>query len=68
MSDRNSIPVLRLEQVALQATIGADLLLRNISFEVKSGEIVSIVGASGAGKTSLLKLLNGLVSPSQGKI
>ena len=68
MSDRNSIPVLRLEQVTLQATIGADLLLRDISFEVQPGAIVGIVGASGAGKTSLLRLLNGLVSPSQGKI
>ncbi len=68
MSDRNPIPVLRLEQVTLQATIGADLLLRDISFEVQSGEIVDIVGASGSGKTSLLRLLNGLVSPSQGKI
>lgn len=68
MSDRNPIPVLRLEQVTLQATIGADLLLRDISFEVQPGEIVDIVGASGSGKTSLLRLLNGLVSPSQGKI
>ena len=66
--DRLASPIIRLEQVSLQATIGADLLLRDISFVVPAGEVVAIVGASGAGKTSLLRLLNGLISPSQGKI
>ncbi|MEL6494397.1 MAG: ATP-binding cassette domain-containing protein [Cyanobacteria bacterium J06623_7] len=61
-------PILNLERVSLQATIGADLLLREISFSILPGEIVGIVGVSGAGKTSLLRLLNGLVSPHQGKI
>ncbi|MFM2312082.1 MAG: hypothetical protein RLZZ04_1358 [Cyanobacteriota bacterium] len=65
---RHSTPLLRLEQVHLQATVGIDSLLRDISFEVQPQEIVGIVGASGSGKTSLLRLLNGLVSPSQGKI
>ena len=63
-----ALPILRLEQVNLEATIGADLLLRDISFSISAGEIIAIVGASGAGKTSLLRLLNGLISPSQGKI
>jgi D-methionine transport system ATP-binding protein len=67
-NNRNLPPILRLEQVMLQASVGSDLLLREISFTVQPGEIISIVGASGAGKTSLLRLLNGLVSPSQGKI
>jgi D-methionine transport system ATP-binding protein len=67
-SHRPSNPLLRLEQVHLQAAVGIDLLLRDISFEVKPQEIVGIVGASGSGKTSLLRLINGLVSPSQGKI
>ncbi|MEY2857905.1 MAG: hypothetical protein RLZZ74_2217 [Cyanobacteriota bacterium] len=66
--DRPSTPLLRLEQVSLQANVGMDLLLRDLSFAVQPGEIVGIVGASGSGKTSLLRLLNGLVSPSQGKI
>jgi D-methionine transport system ATP-binding protein len=66
--DRPLTPLLRLEQVSLQASVGMDLLLRDLSFTVQPGEIVGIVGASGSGKTSLLRLLNGLVSPSQGKI
>lgn len=60
--------VLRLEQVTLQANIGAGLLLQDLSFAVQPGAIISIVGASGSGKTSLLRLLNGLASPTQGKI
>lgn len=67
MSDCLS-PVLRLERVGLRATIGSDYLLRDISLEIQPGEKVAVVGASGAGKTSLLRLFNRLVSPSEGKI
>ncbi|MGF1589224.1 MAG: ATP-binding cassette domain-containing protein [Pleurocapsa sp.] len=68
MSDRHVPPVLRLEQVSLQANIGSDYLLRNISLQIQPGEKVGIIGVSGAGKTSLLRLLNRLVSPSSGEI
>lgn len=57
-----------LEQVGLMAPIGAHYLLQEISFEVASGEFVGLAGPSGAGKTSLLKLLNRLHEASQGKI
>ncbi len=43
-------------------------ILKNISLTVKNGEIVSIVGPSGAGKTSLLMLLAGLEAPNSGHI
>ena len=68
MSDRHIQSVLRLDSVSLQATVGSDFLLQDISFEIEPGEKVGIIGASGSGKTSLLKLLNGLVSPSEGII
>ena len=68
MSDRHIQPVLRLEKVSLQATVGSDFLLQDISFEIEPGEKVGIIGASGAGKTSLLRLLNGLVSTTEGII
>ena len=68
MNDRHIQSVLRLEKVGLQATIGSDFLLQDISFEIEPGEKVGIIGASGAGKTSLLRLLNGLVSPTLGVI
>ena len=68
MSNRHSQSILRLEGVNLQATVGYDFLLQNISCDIIQGSKIGIVGASGAGKTSLLKLLNRLASPSQGNI
>ena len=68
MNHRHSESILRLENVSLQATVGSDFLLQNISGDFKRGEIVGIVGASGSGKTSLLRLLNRLLSPTEGKV
>ena len=68
MNYSHSESILRLENVSLQATVGSDFLLKNISNDFKRGEIIGIVGASGSGKTSLLRLLNRLVSPHEGRI
>ncbi len=42
--------------------------VRNVSFEVNQGEVVSLIGANGAGKTSILRTISGLVRPSNGTI
>ncbi len=42
--------------------------LNNISFEIKKGELVGLIGANGAGKTTILKLLSGLIKPDKGVI
>lgn len=42
--------------------------VKDISFEVNQGEIVSLIGANGAGKTTVLRTISGLVRPSQGAI
>lgn len=45
-----------------------NVIFKDISFEVKKGEVVSIIGASGCGKSTLLKCLNGLENYNSGKI
>ncbi len=42
-------------------------VLKNLSFEIESGEKVVLLGVNGSGKTSLLKILNGLIFPSTGR-
>ncbi len=49
-------------------TAPADYLLREVSFEVFEGDRILIVGAAGVGKTSLLRLLNRLIAPTQGSL
>lgn len=68
MKDRHSESILRLENVSLQAVLGSNFLLQNISCDFKQGEKIGIIGPSGSGKTSLLRLLNRLVSTTDGTI
>jgi len=42
--------------------------LTNISFDIKTGETVAIVGKNGAGKSTILKLIAGVTSPTHGKV
>ena len=42
--------------------------VKNVSFEVNEGEVVTLIGANGAGKTSILRTISGLVRPSSGTI
>lgn len=42
--------------------------LKNVSFEVKKGDVVGIIGKNGAGKSTLLKILSQITRPTEGKI
>ncbi len=52
----------------LQVSYGGIEAVRGISFDVKAGEIVTLIGANGAGKSSTLRAISGLVKPSGGKV
>ncbi len=43
-------------------------ILKNVSFEVESAEIIGICGESGGGKSTLAKVIAGLIKPDSGKI
>lgn len=59
---------LRLENVGLSYAPAAPPALLGVSFEVEPGEILGIDGASGAGKSSLLKVILGMVQPQVGRV
>ncbi len=52
----------------LHIAYGGIKAVRGISFEVPDGEIVTLIGANGAGKSSTLRTIAGLVKPADGKI
>jgi PrtD family type I secretion system ABC transporter len=59
---------LGVEGVSHQALGSQRLLLRQVSFKLDAGEILAVVGASGAGKTTLARLLVGVLQPHAGTI
>ena len=52
----------------LGKSFGAHEVLRDIDFNVKKGDVISIIGASGSGKSTLLRCINLLETPSSGQI
>src|SRR3954469_5160607 len=54
--------------IGLSKQFGTATVLDNINFEVAQGEIVVLLGASGSGKTTILRIIAGLESPDTGRI
>lgn len=63
-----SIDSIRFENVSFHYPGSEKMVIENISFEIKKGEKISIVGLNGAGKTTLIKLICRLYHPSEGNI
>src|SRR5207237_7783976 len=59
-------PAPRLEVDDLQVSYGAIQAVRNVSFAIGKGEIVALIGANGAGKSTILNTLSGVVRPLAG--
>jgi len=57
-----------LEARGIEVSYGEFLALRGISFEVEEGELVTIIGANGAGKSTILRAVMGLVKCRKGEI
>ena len=52
----------------LHVSYGHIEVLKGISFSVEMGEIVALIGGNGAGKTTMLSTISGLVRPTAGHI
>jgi len=62
----SNVPILELE--AVHTYYGAIHALKGVTLEVRDGEIVTLLGANGAGKSTTLRSINGLNHPRRGKI
>ena len=59
-------PSIRFEGVS--KSFGGQMVLKNLSLDVAPGEFLTIIGRSGCGKTTALRLVNGLLSPDAGRV
>jgi branched-chain amino acid transport system ATP-binding protein len=57
-----------LEVEGISVHYGRIRAIRDMSFTVNEGEVVSLIGANGAGKTTTMKTISGILNPSAGKI
>jgi branched-chain amino acid transport system ATP-binding protein len=59
-------PILQLNNV--EAAYGAVKAIRGVSLDVAPGSIVTVLGSNGAGKTTILKTISGILDPQKGSI
>lgn len=59
---------IRVDSLIMRYQYNMPIVLQNINFEIKQGEILAVVGSNGAGKSTLLKLILGLYQPQAGAI
>lgn len=64
MTERNVI----LKLSNLSKSFDGLSVLKNVSFDVKEGDVIAVLGSSGAGKTTLLRCINNLITPDEGEV
>lgn len=57
-----------LECINLKKQIKDKTIVQNISFSIETGDVVGLIGPNGAGKTTTIKLILGLIKPTEGKV
>lgn len=61
-------PTVEINNLSFRYSDAEPWILRNLSLKIAAGESVAIVGASGCGKTTLLKIVLGLLNPTEGEV
>jgi branched-chain amino acid transport system ATP-binding protein len=57
-----------LELLNVEASYGAVVAIRGVSLRVRKGEIATVLGANGAGKTTIMRTISGIIDPTKGRI
>lgn len=60
--------VVRLENIGLSHDQGRSFILRHVNLAIRRGEFVAVLGPSGVGKSTLLRVIMGLIPPSEGTV
>src|SRR5574340_1588732 len=70
MAEQNQNPIVEIKQVIKRFPVGDTeiTILRGVSFQVQTGEFLSIVGPSGNGKSTLLNMITGIDRPTSGEV